>query len=67
MKQVVGNPCGKRPNMLAVGAILLLVVLLSGMALVLAIHVGGTVQQQQTQQVYATSSKSRKKEPTPKQ
>ena len=53
--------------MLAVGAILLLVVLLSGMALVLAIHVGGTVQQQQTQQVYATSSKSRKKEPTPKQ
>jgi hypothetical protein len=43
--------------MLAVGAILLLVVLLSGMALVPAIHVIGTVQQQQTQQICATSKK----------
>jgi hypothetical protein len=49
MKQVVGNPCGKKSNMLAVGAILLLVVLLSGMAPAPAIYVGGTVQQQQTQ------------------
>jgi hypothetical protein len=52
MKEVVDIACGKKPNMLAATAILLLIVLLSGMALVPAIHVGATVvqQQQQTQQ-----------------
>jgi len=50
MKEVVDIPRGKKPNMLAFGAILLLIVLLSGMALVPAIYVGATIQQQQQQQ-----------------
>lgn len=59
MKEVVDIPRGKKPNMLAFGAILLLIVLLSGMALVPAIYVGATVQQQQaTTTTNTTAAKS---------
>src|SRR5918996_3695069 len=46
--KMVGINCKK--NMLAFGSILLLIVLLSGMALVPAIYVGATIQLQQPQQ-----------------